>query len=93
MLEPHRRFILVSRDKSELSKSEMKLIDKLRFVNKDINLGMLLVEYFHKALDQKTVPGFRKVLARWYQLCRNAKLEPFLKFAKTLRKYCKRRQM
>lgn len=87
MLEPHRRFILVSRDKSELSKSEMKLIDKLRLVNKDINLGMLLVEYFHKALDQKTVSGFRKVLARWYQLCRNAKLEPFLKFAKTLRKY------
>lgn len=87
MLEPHRRFILVTRDKTHLSKSEMKLIDKLRLVNKDINLGMLLVEYFHKALDQRTVPAFRKELARWYELCRHARLEPFLKFAKTLRKY------
>lgn len=88
MLEPHRRFILVSRD-ADLSKSEVKLIDKLRLANKDINCGMLLVEYFHKALDQTKVPEFRKVLARWYQLCRNTRLEPFLKFAKTLRKHRK----
>lgn len=88
MLEPHRRFILVARD-PHLSKSEVKLVDRLRLVNKDIHLGMLLVEYFHKALDQKSVKDFRKVIARWYQLCRNAKLEPFLKFAKTLRKYRK----
>ena len=74
---------------ADLSKSEMKLIDKLRLANRDINCGMLLVEYFHKALDQKKVPDFRKVLARWYQLCRNTRFEPFLKFAKTLRKYRK----
>lgn len=88
MLEPHRRFILMARD-ADLSKSETKLIDKLRLANKDINCGMLLVEYFHKALDQKRVPDFRKILIRWYQLCRNTRLEPFLKFAKTLRKYRK----
>ena len=88
MLEPHRRFILLARD-ADLSKSEMKLIDKLRFVNKDIHAGMLLVEYFHKALDQKNIMAFRKVLTRWYLLCRNAKLSPFLIFAKTLRKYRK----
>jgi transposase len=88
MLEPHRRFILVARDPN-LSKSELKLIDKLRLANKDINLGMLLVEYFHKALDQKTIKGFRQVMARWYQLCRAAKLQPFLNFAKTLRRYRK----
>lgn len=88
MLEPHRRFILVARD-ADLSKSEMKLIDKLRLANKEINCGMYLVEYFHKALDQKTVSGFRKILSRWYQLCRNTRLEPFLKFAKTLRRYRK----
>ena len=88
MLEPHRRFILVARD-ADLSKSEMKLIDKLRLANKEINCGMYLVEYFHKALDQRTIPAFRKVLMRWYQLCRNTKLEPFMKFAKTLRKYRK----
>ena len=88
MLEPHRRFILMARD-ADLSKNEMKLIDKLRLANREINCGMLMVEYFHKALDQKKVPEFRKVLARWYQLCRNTRLEPFLKFAKTLRKYRK----
>lgn len=88
MLEPHRRFILMARD-VDLSKSEMKLIDKLRLANRDINCGMLLVEYFHKALDQKKVSDFRKVLGRWYQLCRNTRFEPFLKFAKTLRKYRK----
>lgn len=88
MLEPHRRFILVARDPN-LSKSELKLIEKLRLANKDINLGMLLVEYFHKALDQKTIKGFRQVMARWYQLCRAAKLKPFRDFAKTLRRYRK----
>lgn len=88
MLEPHRRFILVARE-ADLSKSEMKLIDKLRLANKAINCGMYLIEYFHKALDQKTISGFRKVLIRWYQLCRNTRLEPFMKFAKTLRKYRK----
>lgn len=88
MLEPHRRFILVARD-PHLSKSELGLIDKLRLANRDIHLGMLLVEYFHKALDQKNIKDFRKVLARWYQLCRAAKLKPFITFAKTLRKYRK----
>ena len=88
MLEPHRRFILVARDPS-LSKAEHKLIDKLRLANKDINLGMYLVEYFHKALDQKTIKGFRQVMVRWYQLCRAAKLKPFRDFAKTLRRYRK----
>ena len=88
MLEPHRRFILMSRD-ADLSKSEEKLVDRLRLANKDINCGMLLVEYFHKALDQRKVSDFRKILSRWYQLCRNTGLAPFLKFAKTLRKYRK----
>lgn len=88
MLEPHRRFILMARD-ADLSKSEEKLVDRLRLANRDINCGMLLVEYFHKALDQRKVHDFRKVLIRWYQLCRNTRLEPFLKFAKTLRKYRK----
>lgn len=86
MLEPHRRFILVSRD-ANLSKSETKLIDKLRHANQNIHAGMLLVETFHKTLDQKKIKDFRKMLLRWYLLCRNAGLESFLKFAKTLRKY------
>ncbi len=89
MLEPHRRFILVTRDKSFLSKSEEKLLDRLKFANHNIYLGMLLVEYFHRALDQKTIPTFRKAVGQWYNVCRRARLESFTKFAKTLRKYRK----
>ncbi len=86
MLEPHRRFILVARDK-HLSKSEQKLLDKLRRVNEPIHTAMLLVEYFHKALDKTTVKAFRQLLLTWYQIIREARLEPFLKLAKLIRRY------
>jgi transposase len=86
MLEPHRRFILVSRHK-DLSKSEQKLLDKLRTVNKSIHTAMLLVEYFHKTLDKTTVSSFRKSLFTWYLVVRESKLEPFIKLAKMIRKY------
>jgi transposase len=86
MLEPHRRFILVAREK-DLSKSEQKLLDQLRTINKSIHTAMLLVEFFHKALDKTSVKAFRKTLLTWYQVVREARLEPFTKLAKTIRKY------
>ncbi|MBY0384313.1 ISL3 family transposase [bacterium] len=86
MLEPHRRFILVARDK-DLSKSEKKLLDKLRETNKSIHTAMLLVEYFHKALDKTSVKAFRQTLTTWYIVVRESKLKPFIKFAKTIRRY------
>lgn len=64
MLEPHRRFILMARDK-ELSKSEKKLLEKLREANKEIHTGMLLVEYFHRALDKPSVQSFRIALTAY----------------------------
>ena len=88
MLEPHRRFILVSREK-DLSKAEQKLLDKLRKVNESIHTAMLLVEYFHKALDKTSVASFRKTLTLWYRVVRESKLDAFLKLAKTIRKYRK----
>jgi transposase len=88
MLEPHRRFILVAREK-DLSKTEKKMLDKLRDVNKEIHTGMLLVEYFHKALDKGSVKSFRRALTAWYLVVRESRLEPFLKLAKTIRKYRK----
>jgi transposase len=88
MLEPHRRFILVTREK-DLSKSEQKLLDKLRRVNESIHTAMLLVEYFHKALDKTTVKSFRKTLATWHWVVRESKLEPFLALQKTIRRYRK----
>ncbi len=88
MLEPHRRFILMARTKY-LSKSEQKLLDKLRKANEPIHTAMLLVEYFHKALDKKSVKTFRRVLLDWYQLVRESNLKPFKRLAKTIRKYRK----
>jgi transposase len=86
MLEPHRRFILVSKEK-DLSKSEIKLLEKLRRINAPIHTAMLLVEYFHRALDHKTLKAFRSTLTTWYQVVRESKLQPFLKLASTIRKY------
>lgn len=88
MLEPHRRFILVTREK-DLSKSELKLLDKLRSVNKNIHTAMLLVEYFHKLLDKKNIKSFRKALMTWYLVVRESKLKAFLQLSKTIRKYRK----
>ena len=88
MLEPHRRFVLVEREKN-ISRSEQKMLDKLRDINKEIHTGMLLVEYFHKALDKTNIKSFRKALTSWYYVVRESKLEPFLKLAKLIRKYRK----
>ena len=88
MLEPHRRFILVAREK-DLNRTERKMLDKLRDTNKEIHTGMLLVEYFHRALDKKSVLSFRRALRAWYLVVRESKLEPFLKLAKTVRRYRK----
>lgn len=86
MLEPHRRFILMAREK-DLSRTERRMLDKLRDVNKDIHTAMLLVEYFHRALDKSTVLSFRRALRAWYLVVRESKLGPFLKLAKLIRKY------
>lgn len=86
MLEPHRRFILVSREK-DLSRSEQRLLEKLRRVNEPIHTAMLLMEYFHKALDKTSVKSFRTTLKLWYQVVRESKLEPFRALAKTVRRY------
>lgn len=88
MLEPHRRFILVSREKN-LSKDELKLLNKLRNVNQNIHTGMLLVECFHAALDKKTIKAFRESLVTWFLIVRQSKLEPFKKLASTIRRYRK----
>jgi transposase len=86
MLMPHRRFILVAKEK-DLSKAEAKMLDKLRTVNKEIHTAMLLVEQLHKAMDKTTVKSFRESLNIFYKVIRESKLKPFLAFAKTIRKY------
>lgn len=86
MLSPSRRFILVERRK-DLTKHEIKWLEKLRFFNTRIHNGMLLVESFHAMLDHKTVIKFRKSLVEWLLLVRESKLKPFRKLAKLIRRY------
>jgi transposase len=88
MLLPSKRFILVSREK-DLSKAELKQLDRLREENKNINTAMVLVEYIHKAFDKTTLKTFRETMGNWYRVVRESKLVPFLKFAKTIRQYRK----
>ena len=86
MLAPHRRFVLVEREK-KLTAKDVKMLDRLKELNKNILNAMILVEHFHRVLDKNDVLEFRKSLILWYRLVRESQLRPFLKFAKTLRKY------
>jgi transposase len=88
MLLPSKRFILVSREK-DLSKAELKQLDRLRQENQNINTAMVLVEFIHKAFDKTNLKSFRQTLKNWYLIVRESGLEPFLQFAKTIRKYRK----
>ena len=54
MLAPHRRFVLVEREK-KLKKSDLKMLDQLKKINKNILNGMILVEYFHNLLDKSNL--------------------------------------
>lgn len=88
MLEPGRKFILSKRN-PVLSIEEKNMLGKLKMLNTNINAGMLIVDYFHKVLDQKGVGKFRKRLRQWYQLVRESKLKIFNKFALQVKKYRK----
>lgn len=86
MLAPHRRFVLVEKEK-KLKKDDLKMLDRLKELNKNILNGMILVEHFHRMLDKVLVTEFRKSLQLWYQLVRESGLLPFRKLSKLIRKY------
>lgn len=86
MLSPHRRFVLVEREK-KLSKKDLNMLNQLKKINDNIFNGMILVEHFHKILDKTSVEEFRKSLVLWYRLARESNLKPFKRFANTIRKY------
>jgi len=88
MLDPGRRFILMER-KPILSIEEQNMLGKLKMLNVNISAGMLIVDYFHKVLDQKSLKKFREKLALWYGLVRDSKLKIFRKFAMKVRAYRK----
>lgn len=86
MLSPGRRFILVERN-ALLSIEEQNLLGKLRMLNTNIHNAMLIVDEFHKVLDEKGVHAFRSRLGRWYGLVRQAKLKSITRFALRVRHY------
>ncbi len=88
MLEAGRRFILMERDPI-LSIEEGNMLGKLKMLNTNINAGMLIVDVFHKILDQTGLKKFRQKLGRWYHLVKVAKLPLFNKFALKVMKYRK----
>jgi|HigsolmetaAR202D_1030399.scaffolds.fasta_scaffold23268_1 Transposase and inactivated derivatives len=86
MLGPRNRFILVERN-AALSPQEEDMLGKLKMLNDNIHNAMLVVDYFHRLLDERGVGGFRRLLAQWYGLVRKAKLKPLREFASQVRKY------
>lgn len=88
MLMAGRRFILMERN-PVLSIEEQNMLGKLKMLNVNINAGMLIVDYFHKILDQGSLKKFRQKLARWYLLVRESKIKLFRKFAMKVRSYRK----
>lgn len=88
MLEGGRRFILMERNPN-LSIEEQNMLGKLKMLNANINVGMLIVDYFHKVLDQKGVVKFKKRLFQWCQLVRESGLKRFRKFSIQVLKYRK----
>lgn len=86
MLSPSRRFILVERHR-ERTKTEIKMLTRLRQLNDNIHSAMLLVESLHAALEKNDLPSFRKALVDWYLIVRESRLKPFRRLAHTIAKY------
>ena len=56
-------------------------------LNTNINAGMLILDYFHRVLDQKNYSNLQSMLKEWFGIVKTAKLDLFDKFAKKVQKY------
>jgi transposase len=88
LLSPQGRSLLVER-RPNFSTEERNMLSRLKMLNDNIHNAMLTVDWFHRTLDEKTVSGFRRLLAEWYGLIRQAKLKPLTDFANQVRHYRK----
>lgn len=86
MLSPGRRFMFLERTPN-LTFEEENMLGKLKLINTQIHHAMLIVDYFHKVLDEKFIGPFREKLAQWYLLVRQSKNKHMLGFARLVRKY------
>jgi transposase len=87
MLSGSKRFILVERQKDNLPQNDHDDLAKLKMLNENINTAMVLMEYFHRLLDRKTVRSFRKGLDKWLGLIKVSGLQPLKSFANLVKKY------
>ena len=67
-------------------KFQLKMLDQLKKINKNILNGMILVEYFHHILDKTNLLEFRKALTLWYRLVRESGIKRFKKLAQLIKK-------
>ena len=86
MLSPGRRFMFLERNPNLTFEEENRLA-KIKMLNNQIHNAMLIVDYFHKVLDEKSVAPFRNKLTTWYRLVRESKNKHMKNFAKLVRKY------
>lgn len=86
MLSPQGRSLLVER-KPNFSITERNMLGKLKVLNDNIHNAMLIVDWFHKTLDEKSIANFKRKLTDWYGLVRQARLKPLTEFASLVRKY------
>lgn len=88
MLSPQGRSLLVER-KPNFSYQEKDMLNKLKILNDNIHNAMLIVDWFHRTLDETSLGGFRRLLAQWYGLVRQARLKPLTDFARLVMRYRK----
>ena len=88
MLSAGSRFMYLERVDTK-SVEEHNMLGKIKLLNDQINNAMIITDYFHQVLDQKSLGLFRKKLTRWYQLVRESGSKHYKKFAKLIRKYRK----
>lgn len=88
LLGPSKRYLIMeNRNNKNTSLEEENMLGKLKALNTNIHNALIIVDYFHKILDQKSIKKFRKSLVKWYQVVRESKSKIFRKFALKIRKY------
>lgn len=88
MLSRGNRFMYLERTDTK-SIEEHNMLGKIKMLNDQISNAMIMTDYFHRVLDEKSLLNFRKRLAKWYGLVRESRSKAFISFVKLVRKYRK----
>jgi transposase len=88
MLSAGNRFMYLERTDTK-SIEEYNMLGKIKLLNDQISNAMIIIDYFHRVLDEKGTTNFRRRLVKWYGLVRESGSITFRSFAKLVRKYRK----